>query len=413
MLKFSRKKYLLSLIILFIIVILIFNLNETLSDINYSHDKNYNELDTSVKVDKIVSNTVKRKSIKKNYYLIVEYTKIFSQVKFCDKRIDDFPLLKNSNKNSERFNLLDDCEFKNCFFTCDKKYVDNADSLLFHYSDLLNDIEKNKNEYEVLIKERKKEQIWMLWLDEAYNVNKNIDSLKLNWTISYYKNSEAYKFAYGGVVPTDGKNNDDYKIENEFNKRSNSAIWFVSNCNSQYRINFANKLGEYYPIIVSGQCSKNLNTSRIIQYNNSCSRESKCEVDFLTSKKFYLALESTNCTDYITEKFWRSLSYGLIPIVIQPSKESYELIAPINSFIHAQDFNFDIKLLAKYLENVSNTFDLYLKHTKWRLKNKVYYKGEDVEPRRFCQLCTKLNTQQSSIYYESISNWFSNQCKSI
>jgi hypothetical protein len=136
-------------------------------------------------------------------------------------------------------------------------------------------------------------------------------------------------------------------------------------------------------------------------------------VDFLTSKKFYLAFESTNCTDYITEKFWRSLSFGLIPIVIQPSKESYEQIAPINSFIHAQDFNFDIKLLAKYLENVSNNFDLYLKHTQWRLKNKAYYKGEDVEPRRFCQLCTKLNTQLSSIYYESISNWFSNQCNSI
>jgi hypothetical protein len=102
----------------------------------------------------------------------------------------------------------------------------------------------------------------------------------------------------------------------------------------------------------------------------------------------------------------------LIPVVIQPSKESYERIAPVDSFIHAQDFNFDIELLAKYLNNVSNNFDLYLKHTRWRLKYSILSKLEDLENERICDLCKKLNKDYLSTktYYESVSSWFNQKC---
>ena len=32
--------------------------------------------------------------------------------------------------------------------------------------------------------------------------------------------------------------------------------------------------------------------------------------------QFYLAFENSHCQDYITEKFWRALDKGIVPIVM-------------------------------------------------------------------------------------------------
>ena len=401
-----RRKFFKAIILLFLAIVIIAKVTKTL---NRVENDNLQRHQKHISYDKIIIDS-NRNSTYKEHYLILEYTKIFGSTKFCHKIINKNNLV-SLNKN-EKYNLLDNCEYKNCFFTCDKKLIDIADGLLFHYSDLLQDVEKDKNYYNFLVKKRRREQVWMLWQDEAYVIHKKVDDFKFNWTISYYTHADAWQFAYGGVV-IDINNNETNNIKSEFNKRLNNAVWFVSNCNSIFRINIGNSLGEYFPIIINGYCSKKFKASKIKVDESPCSRESKCEIDYLSSNKFYLAFESTNCSDYITEKFWRSLSFGLIPIVIQPSKESYERIAPVDSFIHAQDFNFDARLLAEYLQKVSNSFDLYLKHTKWRLNYKSYFKGEDLEQKRFCQLCTKLNKESSLMYYESISSWFNNQCRTV
>ncbi len=44
-------------------------------------------------------------------------------------------------------------------------------------------------------------------------------------------------------------------------------------------------------------------------------RDSDEEVFILQNNKFFLAFENSNCSDYITEKLWRSLSYDIIPVV--------------------------------------------------------------------------------------------------
>jgi hypothetical protein len=144
--------------------------------------------------------------------------------------------------------------------------------------------------------------------------------------------------------------------------------------------------------------------------SSSCPRDSACELNLLTNHKFFLAFESKNCSFYITEKFWRTLRLGLIPIVFQPAKQFYESIAPSNSFIHAQDFNFDAKRLAMYLNEVSNNIELYVSYHKWRITHDVVFTGKKSEPRRMCELCTHLNTENSTIYYRSVSKWFNNNC---
>ena len=79
----------------------------------------------------------------------------------------------------------------------------------------------------------------------------------------------------------------------------------------------------------------------------------------IAENKFYFAFESKNCSNtYITEKFFRTLRHNIIPVVFQPNREFYEVFAPPDSFIHAQDFDFDAKKLAEYLHKVFIFFNL-------------------------------------------------------
>jgi glycoprotein 3-alpha-L-fucosyltransferase len=109
--------------------------------------------------------------------------------------------------------------------------------------------------------------------------------------------------------------------------------------------------------------------------------------------------------DYITEKFWRSLSNGAIPIVLGPKRQDYERVAPPNSFIYAQDYN-NYQILAKHLNHITTNKNLYQFYHKWRINYETRYLGQHVEPFRFCQLCYKLNTNKDRVWYNDINKYF-------
>jgi glycoprotein 3-alpha-L-fucosyltransferase len=187
-----------------------------------------------------------------------------------------------------------------------------------------------------------------------------------------------------------------------------------------FRVNKAIELSKYYPIYIYGKCEplNNINKQlypnlNYIQLNNNkeCGRGSKCEEDKLKSFKYYLAFENINCKDYITEKIWRSLEYNIIPIILQPNRDSYERYKiPIKSIVHLNDFK-SIYNLANYLNEIDNNFNIYFDHLKW---TNIYLKSisnpKYTEPHRMCQLCTKLNTLTSNIYYNKIADFFNKDC---
>lgn len=205
----------------------------------------------------------------------------------------------------------------------------------------------------------------------------------------------------------------------EFDLRLNSAIWFVSNCKSEERMRLATNLGQFYPVTILGGCSRDIreryplpNMSHLKIEQSNCATGTQCERDVFKSAKFYLSLENTNCTDYITEKFWKSLANHLIPIVMQPSREDYERIAPAHSFIHMADFGYDMQKLAKFLDNVSSNFELYKLFFEWKHNFKAIYDSETLEKFRMCELCSKLNNQHlyNNSYYKKISDFIESAC---
>lgn len=425
----------------------------------------------------IFPNTRNTDSLKRSKYVILEYTKVFEKTRYCH-------LFKSSSTFYQDL-YINECKYKNCIFSCDKTLTATADALLFHEADLnaqLNNRELMNFINKENIKRTNQDQIWILWNDEANRVNNKLNSINFNWTLSYRIDAEVSDCAYGckfkkakstqqtassvqndvktpsmilidklvgaeiakvlpttatTTLPTEFHENSKefekfiHELKINFIARKNRAVWFVSNCESNYRINIANELRKYYTVIVRGTCETyvqyknyfNIKTnSQIGKYLSSiydyftnkptkyCQKGSICEVHLLTENKFYLSFESKNCTSYITEKFWSILRIGLIPVVLQPSKQFYEQIAPLDSFIHAQDFNYDMKELAKYLKAVSSDFQLYKQHLLWRYNYNVVHSAKKCDSRRLCELCTRLNEETSTIYYEKIANWFNDQC---
>jgi hypothetical protein len=72
--------------------------------------------------------------------------------------------------------------------------------------------------------------------------------------------------------------------------------------------------------------------------------------------------------------------------------------------------SYDPRKLANYLDKVSNDIELYRKHLAWKKEHNVVYSQAQCERRRLCELCTKLNTETSGVYYGSVSKWFNQDC---
>jgi alpha-1,3-fucosyltransferase len=279
------------------------------------------------------------------------------------------------------------------------------------------------------------ETCFRLWNDEANSVSNKLDPIRFNWTISYRFDAEVSDCSYGCIF--EKKKNPHEALgkkvlfakhfEETFFKRDSSAVWFVSNCESKKRLEFASELNKYYPINVYGKCADDFNfkssfyswfgwTGKFFYkfLNNykqeNCEPSSQCENKNLNSNKFYLSFESKNCSNYITEKFFRILRYNIIPVVFQPKKEFYLQIAPPHSFIHAQDFDNDAKKLGDYLNFLSNNYESYSEYLSWKTEYDNVYSGKMTEKIRMCELCTLLNTDTSITYYDSISKWFNNDC---
>lgn len=207
---------------------------------------------------------------------------------------------------------------------------------------------------------------------------------------------------------------------NEFLERKNAILWFVSNCKSKERLKIALEISKYYPVYIYGKCDDDeslaMSSNSLYRHLNivksECAPDSACEAQQFKGYKYYMAFENTNCSDYVTEKVWRSLAKSIIPIVLQPTRESYTRYrVPSRSIIHLQDFGYDAARLAQYLRKVDASFQLYYNHLKWTsVYSQAFYVNKQVEPHRMCELCRMLNTFDPMIYYDRLADFFNYKC---
>jgi hypothetical protein len=271
---------------------------------------------------------------------------------------------------------------------------------------------------------RSSNDIWILWIDEANRDIEDLNKYQFNWTLSFRQDSEVSIGSYGILIQRNRQlrsshnNSDllrllndahipinDMYLENRiflnYRYRHKHALWFVSNCQPKRRLKYYEELKSHYPIEAFGLCVE-----------KKCDKNEHCESDQSHLALFYLAFESQTCTDYITEKFWRALYYGMIPIVLGPSKQSYlDLGVPPFAFIHIDDFR-SAADLAKYLHRISNDYFLYREYFQWLNHYEIFYDITELEPIRMCELCMRLNMQQyhDHSFYLNIHHWHRTGC---
>ena len=291
---------------------------------------------------------------------------------------------------------------------------------MFHHVDI------QGGEMQGKLNRRSSNDIWILWIDEANRDIQHLNIYQFNWTISFRQDSEISIGSYGILIPrekkmqfiyedpeflrfitaTDIQTDDlslEYRIYINYHSRQRHALWFISNCVPQRRLKYYEQLHAYYPVKAFGKCAP-----------KQCRRNEMCESEQSYLAMFYLAFESQTCMDYITEKFWRALFYGMIPIALGPMKQSYlDLGIPESAFIHVDQFS-SPAALGEQLDRIGKDYRLYREYFQWLKQYEVFYDINELEPIRMCELCIRLNRENDGggdqRFYRDIHRWHQVGC---
>ncbi|ODN06288.1 Alpha-(1,3)-fucosyltransferase C [Orchesella cincta] len=290
--------------------------------------------------------------------------------------------------------------FRDCEITYDRNRVLEAHALVFHAwsKDLaMSDLPKN----------RTVSQLWVLLEQESpILARKDLDSFSglFNWTMTYRKDSDVFH-PYGKIVSlVDGVNKLDSKLDAFLSGKTKLVVGVISKCSTDSKrevlIDQLKKQG--VPVDIFGKCGVEICRHGS---DSSCS-ESEVWTKLSQDYKFYFAFENAICLDYVTEKLFRTLELGLVPVVYGGA--NYSQIAPPNSFIDVNDFKTP-KELADFLRYLDRNPEEYKKFFEWRKKYKVMT-GDG-----WCTLCKKLRNHELKRRlkerlvpktYDKLKNWW-------
>jgi alpha-1,3-fucosyltransferase len=312
------------------------------------------------------------------------------------------------------------CRVTNCMTTDVRSALNESDAILFHpiNYDPINDTPRH----------RLPRQRYIFLFYEAESSGRLYPVFQpptpkafFNWTMTYRRDSDIYSPQPYGILRRKNSTTTD-TLPAALNSRllppnpatflqtvmtasweniitinkTKKIAWFVSKCKTTSRREiFFRRLFDFFPHIdVYGECgSKGLDC---VPWNSL-----ECDA-LLADYKFYIAAENSLCPDYVTEKFYRALQVGAVPIVYGGA--DYSAYATANSFINAADFQ-SPKALAEYLVLLDGNPNLYARYFEWRkdwLVDRQPFDG-------WCTLCEKLNEpvdSQSSKSYEDIGKWW-------
>ncbi|XP_076807335.1 4-galactosyl-N-acetylglucosaminide 3-alpha-L-fucosyltransferase 9-like isoform X2 [Clavelina lepadiformis] len=352
-------------------------------------------------------------------------SKDWSESRKMGQKADQWNKTKNSPPNDRKILILqwhnavavgDKVVSRNCIITHNRSRIKEADAIFFTQ----NRISKEDMPW----KYYRSDQIYVWWaryetpsIIECWkNDLRYIDEGFFNWTQSYRHDADVIVgFSDRGQVLS--KLSRGKKVVDDILKNKNKlAIWMVSGC----RTRKGQKLRMQYAMELDKAGIKFSRYGYCFNHNESQPRVSGSVVA-LTEHKFYFAFEnSLHCKDYITEKFWQnSLKNGVVPIVWGPTKEDILSVAPLDSFIFAENFESPAEL-AKYLKFLDENDEEYRKYFKWREDEtmtdermvemiKERYPNLDVYVNKRETLCDKLLQNNEPKVIQSLTDWYANQ----
>ena len=186
---------------------------------------------------------------------------------------------------------------------------------------------------------------------------------------------------------------------NTINGKTAYAVMVEGNCQSEERNNKIAELRKHINIDIIGRCGS-------VKHKECDSRDPACFDILAKTYYFYIAIENSECPDYITEKVWRnSLEAGMVPIVWS-AKVKYGQLLPHRSFINVAEFE-SVSAVAERLKQIIKHPEANFERLqKWRLSQQVIRHFDD--PGELCRFAHQHRGQElAPIDISSIRNCFS------
>ena len=284
--------------------------------------------------------------------------------------------------------------FGNCYTTTLRSKLFNPsekiDAIVFHGVGLkIEEIQALKAERAKIPKlNHGVEPVFVLFMLESpmgANLTSSVFDDFFNLTFTYRSSADVSR-PYGAIVENRRQQLKPVNFDDDvINSRPKDIAWVVSHCETEnHREDFV-------------EAMKKANSSLKIDIFGKCAAQPAPELpdgaeayqEIAKTHKFYLSFENSNCFEYVTEKFFNALKYGLIPIVYGGlTSQDYAEIAPPNSFIYAEDFS-SPELLMKELERISSDSEILNSYLAWHSSYEV--KTTELEHPTQCQFCDILN----------------------
>lgn len=222
-----------------------------------------------------------------------------------------------------------------------------------------------------------------------------------NLTMSYRTDSDIF-LPYGYLIPLERK---DRGIQKRYAQplyipwrshllRPHLVAWVISNWSESHaRVAFYYKLRRYIQVDVFGRGGRPLPED-----------SGDSVVRLVRRYLFYLALENSQHTDYITEKLWNAILAGAVPVVLGPSRQNYERFLPPEAFIHVDDFP-TVRGLARYLLMLRSNPARLKRHLDWRRSYSIHEPVFWVE--HYCTACRAVKRSRGkTAVVKNLTHWF-------
>ncbi|KAM4808781.1 GDP-fucose protein O-fucosyltransferase 3 [Rhinophrynus dorsalis] len=137
------------------------------------------------------------------------------------------------------------------------------------------------------------------------------------------------------------------------------------------RDTYVEELMKFVAVDSYGECLHNKDLPQ--QVNNPSSMDDTQFYHILAQYKFILAFENAVCEDYITEKLWRPLKLGAVPVYYgAPNIENW---LPSNKSAIIVDRFAHPKQLAQYIKELDKNDTLYMEFLEWKLQGIITNKN--------------------------------------
>ncbi|XP_044735609.1 alpha-(1,3)-fucosyltransferase B [Chrysoperla carnea] len=290
-----------------------------------------------------------------------------------------------------------------CMLTNNRKFVEKAKAIIFYGSQFdIYDLPLPRNG-----------TIWVLINDESPKnnplllFNETLNLFNISSTFSRYSNFPTTLQYFSSIDSLlDTKHFKSIKEKNALQKKGIAPIMYLqSTCSTPIlRDEYVKQLMEYVQIDSYGDCLNNKRLPESLRedyLNNFYGSEI---LEFMSEYKFVIAIENAECEDYITEKLWKPLVAGAVPIY-KGASTVRDWLPNSKSTILIDDFD-NIKDLAKFILKMNSNDTLYnefLKHkTEHIISNTYLIQTANKEKIAIeCFICDILTNQH--LYRNSLS----------